>query len=111
MTDEHTCEHDHPPQHTRILIRLDLGGDASAWVDHTYFEGVRECECGDTHLSGGGVGLRIKDYDGDVAGVLMDASDALILANRLQRAANLVLESAEDAPDLDREAARYARHD
>jgi hypothetical protein len=46
----------------------------------------------------------VKDDD---ASMVMTPEDALMLANRLTRAANLVLETMEDAPDVEREAARY----
>jgi hypothetical protein len=39
---------------------------------------------------------------------VMTAEEALVLANRLTRAASLVLESQEDVPDLERDMARFA---
>jgi hypothetical protein len=51
-------------------------------------------------------GFTAVDAEGEVFG-LMSAEQALMLANRLTRAANLVLESEEDVPDVEREAARF----
>jgi hypothetical protein len=83
-------------------------------VEHVYApEGAVACEdCGKPSHDPGMVGLVISsdDEDGDGDGftsVLMDAEDALLLANRLTRAASLVLESQEDNPDIEREAARF----
>jgi len=45
--------------------------------------------------------------DNQNAGALLTAEEALVLANRLQRAASLVMESEEDTPDVEREAARF----
>jgi hypothetical protein len=40
--------------------------------------------------------------------VLLSAEEALTLANRLVRVANLILESEEDRPDIERDMARFA---
>jgi hypothetical protein len=45
-----------------------------------------------------------------MAGVLLFPDQALLLANRLIRAANLVMESDEGLPDVEREAARFHGH-
>ena len=42
---------------------------------------------------------------------ILTAEQALVLANRLTRAASLILESEEDTPDIEREAARFAAQD
>jgi hypothetical protein len=72
------------------------------WVDHVY-----TMENGkDGRPEPGHVGLSVhQDHDG--VGVLLTPDDALVIANRLQRAANLVMESGEDLPDVERE---YRRH-
>jgi len=84
-------------------------------VDHVYEpEPGLVCEhCGKQGHDPGMVGLVISsldDEDGepDSIPVLMSAEDALLLANRLQRAANLVLESEEGLPDIERDMARFA---
>lgn len=84
-------------------------------VEHVYEpEPGMTCEhCGKQGHDPGLVGLVISsldDEDGepDATSVLMTAEDALLLANRLQRAASLVLESEEGLPDIEREAARFA---
>jgi len=38
---------------------------------------------------------------------MLTPDEALLLADRLKRAADLVLETLEDPPDLEREAARF----
>lgn len=87
-------------------LHLDTPGHAIA-VDHVYApDGVLD---GDgTGHDPGRVGLVVKE--GEHAGsVLLTASQALSLANRLTRAASLVLESGEDPADVEREAARVTR--
>ena len=85
-------------------------------VEHVYApEGAEACDdCGKPAHDPGMVGLVISSDDEgdeeeepDFRSVLMTAEDALLLANRLQRAASLVLESEEGLPDIEREAARF----
>jgi hypothetical protein len=61
----------------------------------------------------GMVGLLIDDDeegdDGRQLSALLSAEEALLLADRLQRAAGLVLEVAEDLPDAEREYRRHTR--
>lgn len=88
--------------------------DTVVIVEHVYQpEDGSVCgDCGKPSHDPGLVGLVIgsEDEDGepDGASVLMSAEDALVLAGRLTRAANLVLESDESLPDIEREAARFA---
>jgi hypothetical protein len=83
-------------------------------VDHVYEpEGASACaDCGEAAHDPGMVGMVVNSEDEDghpnVVSVLLMDEDALVLANRLQRAASLVLESAEDNADIEREAARFA---
>jgi len=97
----------------RNLLFLSLGDDedddGAVVIDHVYLpEGAACChDCGGPAHDPGMVGL-IVDVDDKVAGVLLTPGQALIVAERLQRAASLVLESGEDVPDLEREATRYA---
>lgn len=100
------------PVRTRNVGVLHLGDDAIVAVDHVYLpEGAAgTCDhdgCGSPAHDPGDVGLMVSDEDGDTASVLMHPYQALALANRLTRAANFALESGEDGPDLEREAARW----
>lgn len=105
MTNEH-----HPeavPLRTRTIWFLPLDDqDSSVSVDHVYIaEGAAgPCQdCGKPAHDPGFVGLMVGEEN-----ALLTAEEALTLANRLQRAASLVLESGEDVPDIEREAARFA---
>lgn len=108
-------EHVHVPARRRTIGRLYPGdGRSFVVVDHVFApEGVLFCgECGDPAHDPGMVGL-LLDEDADdeevpPAEVLLTYEEALVLANRLQRAAALVLESGEERPDIEREAARFA---
>lgn len=77
-------------------------------VDHVYT--LETCEHG--HLEAGMVGLHVKnDDEGQTVNVLMTPDDALVIANRLQRAAELVMEVGEDVADPEREYRRYQAPD
>ncbi|HEX3960914.1 MAG TPA: hypothetical protein VHZ03_30565 [Trebonia sp.] len=100
-----------PSLRTRTLLHLPLDDEDDSFVavDHVYLpEGAADpCEdCGRPAHDPGMVGLMVSEGD-----ALMTAEQALVVANRLTRAASLVLESGEDCPDIEREAARYAAHD
>jgi hypothetical protein len=74
------------------------------WVDH-----LREAEPGeDGHSDAGEIGLMIE-AGGESVQAFLSPQDALMLADRLQRAADLVLETTEDVPDADREYQRLTR--
>lgn len=98
---------------SRTVGHIHPDDDTVIAVEHVYAtEGAHQCDdCGAPAHDPGMVGMVISredDEDGDgFTSVLMDAEDALVLANRLTRAASLVLESAEDNPDIEREAARF----
>jgi hypothetical protein len=92
-------------------VPVDDGG-TTIWIDHVFTMGMSPDEDPDE----GHVGLTIAG-DG-TAGInrlhlvvtsacLLTAKEALLLADRLQRAAHLVLEAGEDLPDPERE---YRRH-
>jgi len=101
---------------SRTIGHLHVEDDTVIAVEHVYIpEGAVSCDdCGAPAHDPGMVGLVVSREDGEddagplVTSVLMTAEDALVLANRLQRAASLILESAEDNPDIEREAARFA---
>ena len=59
-------------------------------------------DCGKPAHDPGMVGLMIGSEH-----ALLTADEALVIANRLTRAASLVLESQEDVPDLERDMARF----
>jgi len=79
-------------------------------VDHVYEpEGAGTCHhegCGKPSHDPGMVGLVMSGEDATVS-ALLEPGEALVLAERLQRAASLVMESMEEPPDIEREAARY----
>jgi hypothetical protein len=102
---------------SRVIGRVYPDDDTVIVIDHVYEpEGGPPCEhCGGQSHDPGMVGLVVSslledDDDGepDPVSVLMTAETALLVANRLTRAANLVLESEESLPDIEREAARFA---
>jgi hypothetical protein len=83
------------PERSRVLLRRRTRG-THICIDHVYEPGGEP----------GMVGLLLWDNDATVS-VLLDAADALLVAERLQRAASLVLKFDEDPEDIEREAARY----
>jgi hypothetical protein len=94
---------------TRTILNMRVCDDTFVVVDHVYEpDGVATCDdCGEPAHDPGMVGLMMSDGD-DVVSALMDPGRALMIAERLQRAASLVMESGEDVADVEREAARYA---
>ena len=100
-----------PPRSRTVGVIHPEEGDALVAVEHVYApEGAFACDdCGAPGHDPGMVSLFVDDADDDKTTVLLTAAEALVLANRLQRAAGLILESAEDAPDVEREAARFAK--
>jgi hypothetical protein len=87
----------------------DCGGDRIA-IEHVFApEGAFECDdCGEPGHDPGMVGLGVSGDDRQNAYAMLSPEEALLIANRLTRAAGLVLESMEDVPDVEREAARFA---
>ena len=73
-------------------------------VDHLYLpDGSFACsDCGAPGHDPGLVGLIVGE-----GSVLLEPELALIVANRLTRAADLILLSREDPPDIEREAHRF----
>jgi hypothetical protein len=98
---DHEHEHDDEPLHVRTVGGI-TADNISIQVDHVYT--METCEHG--HPEPGLVGLAVFKDD-DRLSVLLSPDDALIIANRLQRAANLVMEAGEDLPNPERE---YRRH-
>lgn len=79
-------------------------------VDHVYLpDGSFHCDdCGKPGHDPGMVSLVVDDEVQELPSrVLLSAAEALVVANRLQRAASLILESDEDEPDLVREVNRF----
>ncbi len=103
------------PLRTRTVLYMDIGGyaDTSIQIDHVYApEGATgTCAnetCGNAAHDPGLIGLAISDDSDTEITLLMDPGEALVLAERLQRAVALVFEADEELPDIEREAARYA---
>lgn len=90
------------------VIFGDCGGDRIA-VEHIFApEGAFACDdCGGPGHDPGMVGLEMNGDDQQHAYAMLTAEEALVIANRLTRAASLILESEEDRPDVEREAARF----
>jgi hypothetical protein len=84
----------------RIVGSVPVDDDTTIWVDHVFATGASP------HDDPGYVGLTLTGDD-TRATCLLTAQEALLLADRLQRAAHLVLETEEDLPDPERE---YRRH-
>jgi len=94
----------------RIVGSVPVDDDTMIWVDHVFTMGASPDD------DPGYVGLTITEDDtADAdrarpaarATCLLTAEEALLLADRLQRAAHLVLETGEDLPDPEREYRRY----
>ena len=84
----------------RIVGSVPVDDDTMIWVDHVFATGASP------HDDPGYVGLTVTEDD-TRATCLLSAQEALLLADRLQRAAHLVLETDEDLPDPERD---YRRH-
>jgi hypothetical protein len=84
----------------RIVGSVPVDDDTMIWIDHVFTMGTSP---GDDP---GYVGLTVTDDDAKLT-CLLTAEEALLLADRLQRAAHLVLETDEDLPDPEREYRRY----
>lgn len=74
------------------------------WIDHLWEAEPRE----DGHADEGEVGIMIE-ADGQSTEAFPNPGDALLLADRIPRAADLALETREDQPDLDREYLHWTR--
>jgi hypothetical protein len=95
------------PLRTRTLWHMLCDDEETVvMVDHVYIpEGAAgTCDdCGKPAHDPGLVGLIVGEDS-----ALLSAEQALALANRLTKAAELVLESEEDVPDVERDIARFA---
>ncbi len=109
MTVDQEQDHDHGELKTRLVGCIDADFETSIAVEHVYDNGV--CECG--ILNTGFVGIRIlngirnEHPEEKWANALLDAHKALLLADRITRAAHLVLETTEQPPDIEREFLRH----
>lgn len=111
-----STDHEAIPLHSRTIgtVYAELT-DSVITVDHVYHpDGSFDCDnCGKPGHDPGQVGLLLvgaSDDDDESASVLLSAEEALLLANRLKRAVDLILLSQEDLPDIEREAARFEVH-
>ena len=93
----------------RIVGSVPVDDDTMIWIDHVFTMGASPDD------DPGYVGLTVTEDDSSEdrgrlaakATCLLTAEEALLLADRLQRAAHLVLETDEDLPDPEREYRRY----
>jgi hypothetical protein len=107
MTEPHPEE---VPLRTRTIYHTlldDATGEKDLVIQHVYIpEGMAGAcshgDCGNPAHDPGLVGLILGEET-----ALLSAEEALIAANRLTRAANLILESEEDRPDIERDMARF----
>jgi len=102
---EHQDGCGHPPLRYRNIAFLVTGDGSEISVDHLYVAGPETCShdgCDNPAVSPGMVGLALDDAEG-----VFTPAEALLIANRLTRAANIVLEAEEQLPDIEREAARH----
>jgi hypothetical protein len=102
-------EHEPAAVRARTIGSVYPSDDVTIMVEHVYAPGTAPCGgCGQHAHDPGVVGMITSRGGHEPFGVSLAAEDALLLANRLTRAANIVLELGEDAPDIEREAARFA---
>jgi hypothetical protein len=108
MTDQHF---EAVPLRTRTVWHMLLDDDTDLIVQHVYLpEGAAgKCSHGGCENPAHDPGMVGLILGGETA--LLTPEDALVVANRITRAANLVLESEEDCPDIEREAARFGAAD
>jgi len=102
MTEHSPEPHEHVHAKSRT-IGVIHGDDCRVFIEHVYLpDGAFACdECGEPGHDPGMVRIVI------VAVADLAPCEGLTVANRITRVVNLVYESAEDSPDLDREAAKY----
>lgn len=102
-------DHDHGSTlKFRTVGLIEAHEDAHIAVQHVYDNST--CPEHGSLVDSGLVGIAIHDEtpgEEQFASVLLDPPDALLLADRITRAAHLALELAEDLPDVERE---YLRH-
>lgn len=111
MSEPAPIPHNHVPMQERTIGRIfPESTESQVVVEHVYApDGSFKCDdCGKPGHDPGYVGLVIYGDGGDCESVLLEPHEALLIANRLQRAASLVLESTEDVPDVEREANRFS---
>ena len=105
MTDDH--EHDTGLKF-RTVGYIPAGEDTHVAVEHVYSN--ETCPEHGGLINGGMIGVAIHGEipgEEEYASVLLGPAEALLLADRITRAAHLVLQLGEDLPDPQRE---YLRH-
>ena len=85
---------DTPPRVRTVGCITTPDGATSIYIDHVY--SMETCEHGQPDE--GLVGLAIRPDDGPEAHALLGPDDALLIAERLTRAAALIMETGEDCP-------------
>ena len=102
---------DHPSDaklRFRVVGCIEVHDDCRITVEHVF--GNTVCPEHGSLTDSGLVGIAIHDEspaEEQFALVHLDAADALLLADRITRAAHLALELGEQLPDVERE---YLRH-
>ena len=120
--DQDHYHHDDGELKTRLVTVIEAAYKTLVAVEHVYDNDVCSA-CGT--LSTGFVGIKIRnepddkpepedergdERDGEkCASALLDAGEALLLADRITRAAHLVLETTEEPADFEREGERCER--
>lgn len=105
MTDDHPGD---SKLRFRVTGTIEVHDDCHITVEHVY--GNTTCPEHGSLTDSGLVGIAVNDEtpgEEQFALVHLDAADALLLADRIVRAAHLVLELGEQLPDPQRE---YLRH-
>lgn len=100
-----TGDHEHPDGELKFrnVAVISVANTAYVAVDYIYDDTASEAF----------VGILVDDEtpgEEEKASMLLDPEQALLLADRITRAAHLALETEEDAPDLAREYRRLTGH-
>ena len=97
-------EHQHRPPRKRNIGRVFTEAGDEIAVDHLYDPDPDPCpDCGGDCIAAGMIGMTAGSIT-----VTLIPEEALLLASRLERAVNVVLETMEDPPDIERDMARFA---
>jgi hypothetical protein len=107
MTVDQNHHHDHGELKTRQVGFIDAGFEASIAVQHVYDNGVCT-DCGTVNTGYVGIKILNEHPEEKWANALLDAHRALLLADRITRAAHLVLETTEEPPDFERDVIRHS---
>jgi hypothetical protein len=107
MTNDH--DHDQIELKSRLIGFIQADETTHIQVDYLYDNETCPEHGGLAH--GGLVGIVVhhgEPGEEQLATALLDATDALLLADRITRAAHLALEVEEDLPDIEHESLRFS---